>query len=282
MCEFCTKHGEGEKWFLNVKNYSEELLHDPRRMSMIRNFYREYIHKGNGTITRLERMYERDPRLLERIRAPFIREMKTMHFGQVVAIEEVARILALCNSAVRLPCGCRWAVEKKEKRVCYGISTGAHGWFGELDMDYFGTPDLGKLDHLRKEDALDQMRELDRQGKVHSIWTFGTPFIGAICNCDMKSCLAMRSTVGLEMPVMFGAEKLFMVDRAGCTGCGECLHACQFGAIVCSETDGLAMIDRQRCYGCGVCRNFCAVGAIHIEGQESSPAGAFLPPPSSR
>ena len=52
-------------------------------------------------------MYERDPRLLERIRAPFIKEMKTMHFGQVVAIEEVARILSLCNSAVRLPCGCR-------------------------------------------------------------------------------------------------------------------------------------------------------------------------------
>ena len=27
MCEFCTEHGEGKKWYLQMKNYSEELLH---------------------------------------------------------------------------------------------------------------------------------------------------------------------------------------------------------------------------------------------------------------
>jgi ferredoxin len=269
MCEFCTKHGEGEKWFLNVKNYSEELLHDAGRRAMIKNFYREYIDKGNVTITRLERMFQRDPGLLERIRAPFIREMKSMHFGQVVAIEEVARVLSICNSAVRLPCGCRWAVEKKETRVCYGISTGPRGWFGELDMDFFGPPDVSRLDHLRKEEALDRIRELDRQGMVHSIWTFGTPFIGAICNCDLKSCLAMRSTVGLRMPIMFRAETTMTIRQADCTGCRECTHVCQFGAIGYSETDGRATIDRERCYGCGVCRNFCPVGAIRFPEQDT-------------
>jgi Pyruvate/2-oxoacid:ferredoxin oxidoreductase delta subunit len=264
MCEFCTKHGEGEKWFLNVRNYAEELLHDPGRRSMIKNFYREYIDGGNGTISRLERMYRRDPRLLDRIRAPFIREMKSMHFGQVVAIEDVAQILSICNTAVRLPCGCRWVVEKKESRICYGISTGSPGWFGDLDMDYFGAPDVSRLDHLQKEQMLEQIRGLDREGMVHSIWTFGTPFIGAICNCDIKSCLAMRSTVGLQMPIMFRAERLLMIDREDCTGCRECLHACQFGAIAYSETESRAAIDRDRCYGCGVCRNFCPSGAIRF------------------
>jgi hypothetical protein len=28
MCEFCTKHGEGQKWYLLMKNYSDELLHE--------------------------------------------------------------------------------------------------------------------------------------------------------------------------------------------------------------------------------------------------------------
>ncbi len=28
MCEFCTKHGEGKKWYLQMKNYAEELLHE--------------------------------------------------------------------------------------------------------------------------------------------------------------------------------------------------------------------------------------------------------------
>ena len=28
MCEFCTAHGEGKKWYLEMKNYAEELAHD--------------------------------------------------------------------------------------------------------------------------------------------------------------------------------------------------------------------------------------------------------------
>lgn len=28
MCEFCTKHGEGKKWYLEMKNYAGELLHE--------------------------------------------------------------------------------------------------------------------------------------------------------------------------------------------------------------------------------------------------------------
>ena len=28
MCEFCTKHGEGKKWYLQMKNYAGELLHE--------------------------------------------------------------------------------------------------------------------------------------------------------------------------------------------------------------------------------------------------------------
>ncbi len=28
MCEFCTEHGEGKKWYLQMKNYADELLHE--------------------------------------------------------------------------------------------------------------------------------------------------------------------------------------------------------------------------------------------------------------
>ena len=27
MCEFCVEHGEGKKWYLLMKNYSDELVH---------------------------------------------------------------------------------------------------------------------------------------------------------------------------------------------------------------------------------------------------------------
>jgi hypothetical protein len=40
MCEFCVKHGEGKKWYLNVKNYSNDLLSDTRRRDYtIKHFY---------------------------------------------------------------------------------------------------------------------------------------------------------------------------------------------------------------------------------------------------
>ena len=28
MCEFCTEHGEGKKWYLQMKNYAEGLIHE--------------------------------------------------------------------------------------------------------------------------------------------------------------------------------------------------------------------------------------------------------------
>ncbi|HDO36136.1 MAG TPA: 4Fe-4S ferredoxin, partial [Nitrospirae bacterium] len=27
MCEFCTKHGEGRKWYENITNYTEDLFY---------------------------------------------------------------------------------------------------------------------------------------------------------------------------------------------------------------------------------------------------------------
>ncbi len=203
MCEFCTSHGEGKEWYLNVRNYSAELLNDPHRKSMIKNFYKEMVHEGNQKISRLERISRRDPKILDRIKAPYIREMKSMHFGQVLPLEDVGKILTICNTAVRLPCGCRWAFSKQETRVCFGISFGAPEWFNDLDTDYFGSPDVSQFDHLHKEQVLDQIRQLDGRGLVHSVWTFQTPFIGAICNCELKSCLAMRRTIVLQMHLMF-------------------------------------------------------------------------------
>ena len=40
MCEFCLKHGEGEKWYLQAKNYSEDLLSDLRRLKFLEQLAR--------------------------------------------------------------------------------------------------------------------------------------------------------------------------------------------------------------------------------------------------
>lgn len=35
MCEFCLKHGEGQRRYLSAKNYSEDLLADIARRKFI-------------------------------------------------------------------------------------------------------------------------------------------------------------------------------------------------------------------------------------------------------
>ena len=276
MCEFCTQHGEGKKWYLNVKNYATELLNDPKRRYMIKNFYKEVVEKGNNSITRLEGMFQKNPKLLDRIKEPYIQEMKSMHFGQVVPLEDIMQILSICNSTVRFPCGCRWAFNKQEARVCFGISFGLSSWYDELDIDYFGSPDVAQFDQMDKEQVIENIKKLDNQGMIHSIWTFQTPFIGAICNCELKSCLAMRSTVGLQMPIMFKAEELAEIDAEKCIGCQECSHACQFNAIEYSEIDNKSQINAMNCFGCGVCRGFCPEEAIHLVERRTHPVTSSI------
>jgi MinD superfamily P-loop ATPase len=50
------------------------------------------------------------------------------------------------------------------------------------------------------------------------------------------------------------------VDRAKCTGCGECESACQFKAI--RVVGGKTELHENLCQGCGSCKLVCSPGAI--------------------
>ncbi len=164
LCEFCTKHGEGKKWYEIMEHYSLELLNDPGRQVYIKNFVS-------------------------------------------------------------------------------GIN----------------------FEVLTPSQAKDILRAFDRQGLVHSIWTFKTPFIGAICNCD-RDCLAYRFQVSSDLTeIMFKSEYLAHIDIDLCVGCRSCMSFCQFGAIEYSTADVKCYINPDKCYGCGVCRNTCKTQAIKMD-----------------
>jgi len=283
MCEFCLKHGEGEKWYLQAKNYSEDLLSDIRRRRFIERVadpiaFEQDVAKVNQGINRLNKMPWFIRNLLSRL---FTRHMKNIHFGQVIPIEDVERIFAFTTSIVRVACVCRRSTIGKEKRYCYGISLGPDG--GKL-LDIYrgvdaslasGPGDDDKYETLTREVALAAFRAHEQEGLCHTVWTFVTPFIGGICNCDRADCLAMRATVTHATPTLFRAEYVAEINADLCTGCRQCMRLCQFGALSYSASTEKAAVDQAWCYGCGICRSACKSSAIRLLDRAVSPVATL-------
>jgi ferredoxin len=280
MCEFCLKHGEGKKWYLQASNYSDELMSDIRRRRKITEFLSnpERLKRNVDLLNRIEKTPTFIKNMIGRI---ITKRQKKSHFGQVVPIEEIEKIFGFVCSIVRVACICRYATLGQEKRYCYAVSMSPNG--GELsniirglDNSFLSGPDTSGLEVLTKEEALASFRDHERQGLCHTVWTFESPFIGGVCNCDRSDCLAMRCTVTHSVPIMFRAEYVAEVKPDVCIGCRECMRVCQFGAIVYSASTGKVAIDQRRCYGCGICRSMCDKNAILLNDRNKVPVAANL------
>ena len=255
MCEFCTQHGEGKKWYLAMENYSVELLNQNDRRKYAAEFLNGFHTRVPQSLQQLDKI--RKTPLMKLVKPSLTHAQKLDHYGQVIPIEDVEKIFELVKGAVRLPCVCRRVTTgNMNARYCYGL-TMDQSLMNALDDSF-------SLELLTKEDALDSIRKLDKEGLVHSVWTFKTPFIGGLCNCD-QDCMAYRMThVRKDYPVMFRAEWVAEVSAEACNGCRLCMRQCQYGAIRDSANNKKVVIDSTACYGWGVCRAVCNKNAIRL------------------
>ncbi len=266
MCEFCTQHGDGAIWYKNARNYARDLTADLRRRKYIASFLESTIGEGIASLGRLETIYRKKKTLPTRLVRAMEEKAREEHFGQVVPLEDIREIVSRAATVVRMPCACRWAGDRTEKRCCYSVSYSPETWHQGLDMGYFGKASDEGFESVSAAEAIAQMEALEEEGAVHTIWTMITPFIGAICNCSSHECLGLR-TIAMGVATLAPGEYKAWVDPALCDGCGLCAEGCQFGAIAGRGVAGgltVSVVDPEKCYGCGLCRIHCPHGAIAL------------------
>jgi ferredoxin len=273
MCEFCTKHGEGQKWYLQMKNYTADLLHAElttsqqqitaanTRLEWNQRFWQGFVMPA---ITGVPRQHDIQP-----FAGETQDQSKVEHFGQVLPIEDVEAVLDMVDSITRMPCGCRYLnIGKTDKRYCFGFGFDRLGILGAF-------PDAASsLEVLSKQEARRLFRAYDDEGLMHSIWTGVTPYVVGMCNCD-RDCGAYRGYLHGSQD-FFRAEYICRVDWDACNGCKTCMSQCQFGAQGYSSALGKVYIDPARCYGCGVCRASCPNDAIALTPRHADPVATKL------
>jgi len=278
MCQFCVQHGDGKTWYLRAENYVADLEHDLERRDYIVDFVQGFDAMRGRALTWLE-LLEKAPTPVERaVKHRIHQRQQVSHFGQPVPIEDCERIFEFATSIVRLPCVCRTYAGKSERGYCLAVTaTPMDDTLVEAFRGFESGPDISGLEPLTKEQAMELLRRCDEEGLMHSVWTFRTPFIGAICNCDLASgCMAMTLTLTHDTPIMWRGEYVIEHAEEPCTQCGACATRCPFGAIDFDRRTRTITVRQEDCYGCGVCRSACRPHALSLVPRESVPQVAAL------
>ncbi|PKQ15544.1 MAG: 4Fe-4S ferredoxin [Actinobacteria bacterium HGW-Actinobacteria-7] len=277
MCQFCVEHGEGERWYLQAKNYAFDLESDLKRRDYMVDFISGFPQMREGAIKWLDRAEYLPAPLARAGKAAASRHMQKLHFGQVLPLEECEKVFALATSITVIPCICRMNTPgKKADEVCILVTTQPVTPILEAGFkDYESGPGLEDFHTVTSDEAMALVRSCEDEGLLHSVWTFHTPFAAAICNCNLESgCMAMRLTAGYELQMMWRAETVAVLDEEQCTACGRCARICPFDAFTAEK--GRVTLHAEQCYGCGICRSVCRSDALALVDRSTVPAVATL------
>jgi ferredoxin len=277
VCNFCVQHGDGKRWYLNAANYARDLQADLARRGFLVDFVQGFEKTRRTTLAGLRALRYVPRPIADAARRKVTASQVDDHFGQPVPIEECEKILSLATNVTRLPCVCRGAMKPGSNAAscCLVVTVNPHDdVVADAFRGYAGGPEAEGFEKLTKEQALAYLRIAEEAGLCHTAWTFKTPFIAAICNCDLPSgCLAMRLQLREGVRVMWKGEDVIQRDEERCTHCARCLPMCPFGAIT-DGPRGTIAVSAAACWGCGTCRASCGEAALSLAPRAALPAFA--------
>ena len=113
-----------------------------------------------------------------------------------------------------------------------GCADDVDDWCIQLgDMaDY--TVETGRAHYITKERALEILKLAEKNGFVHQITNIdGANKIFDICNCDVKICNALRTSLLFNTPNLSRSAYTAKVEKENCMACGKCVESCPAGAV---------------------------------------------------
>lgn len=277
------KHGAGGKWYLNARNYTNELAKEMDLERYLneqwRYFETVFIRKimgfssvGLGYKLRMpiigrfirwnaENMIHSESKNRNPIRADG-------HFGQVLPLEDAKLILSelAAEPIIENYCMCR-VMQRGVKEVCcinFGVLSGV------IEKLPRFIPKNTKL-RLDREEAVARLEQHNLDGKVATVWFQPVPYINAICSCETPQCGGLRLRNDYDLRPVYKGEYAIQLDPDNCQGCKECISMCQFGALRYSPSLKRVLVDNTKCFGCGLCRHACKFDALRLVPRDEVP-----------
>lgn len=113
-----------------------------------------------------------------------------------------------------------------------GCTDDVEDWCVQLgDMADYAV-ETQRAHYITKERALEIFEKAEKNGYVHQITNIdGSEKIFDICNCNVKICNALRTSMLFNTPYLSRSSFTANVDRQKCVACGKCVEICPAGAV---------------------------------------------------
>ncbi len=126
-------------------------------------------------------------------------------------------------------CSCRSAREM-HKESCGDDKN--HWCIVVGDMADFAVETQKGAEYVDKAEALRILQKAEDLGYVHQTTSNDGPDkIIAICNCQPKVCIALRTSQLFNTPNMSRSAFVSHIDKSKCVACGQCVQTCPAGAL---------------------------------------------------
>ncbi|MFQ6088367.1 MAG: ATP-binding protein, partial [Candidatus Methanofastidiosia archaeon] len=241
-------HGDGKKWYENELNYSKKLFEERETQIAAENYFSQTIKERREGAKKL---FDSNLKILDSITQKKLENHYANYLHhQVVPLEDAVEVAKTATRACRMECVCR-KIYGKSQGECIGL-----GFSVDFASKY---PEYGAKE-ISVGDLVDYLKELSQNKIVHSVSALRVPYVGMICNCNLRYCLPYRTRKKFGIrKAFYKAEYFFEINKDKCSKCLECLPMCQFGALKHKKD---VYIDREKCFGCGLCRGACEEKAM--------------------